>query len=268
MRTAVLFITCIVAGVAAAKTFDVIEDSRRKALLLARVETNLELVQARRKVAEEMRRRVEERVKAAVVSPRDLAEAAFQSGLLEYEEEKIRLDLEEVRLSGREPRDELCAPLQGGRDFVTERLRIEHKVSSAKRERLGERSARVRKLAEDGLVHQSEMTRLEGDLAKIDAELEDIQKRIDLREAFLSGEMTARQVGIRRMLEGAGARLAAADEASRAAAARLERVSGLRKDGMASAADLREAEHQLVSARAEQRLAAIELELLEEELGE
>ena len=41
------------------------------------------------------------------------------------------LDLEETKASGEAPRDELYAPLVGGRDFVSERLEIDKKALEA-----------------------------------------------------------------------------------------------------------------------------------------
>ena len=42
------------------------------------------------------------------------------------------LDLEEVKASGEAPRDELYAPVVGGRDFVSERLEIEKRMLEAR----------------------------------------------------------------------------------------------------------------------------------------
>ena len=53
------------------------------------------------------------------------------AGRAAFDLEKSLLDLEEIKASGEAPRDELYAPLVGGRDFVSERLEIDKKVLEA-----------------------------------------------------------------------------------------------------------------------------------------
>jgi hypothetical protein len=267
-RTAILLVLCVAVGVAAAKTVEHIEASQQKALLLARVETTIELLQSRQSVAREVVRQVEERVEAGLLHSKELEEAVSRSMLLDHELDRAYLDLDEVHLTGQAPRNELHAPLQDGRDFVTERLEVEYRVVSATAEPIASRRARMLKLVEAGLAHQSQMDRIDLELEKVDRQLEDIQSRLDLRAAFLSGEVTAKQAAMRRMLHGARARLRSSVNEEDAAVAQLERISRAEASGLASTLDVRRAESRLASARAEQRLAAIELELLEQELGE
>jgi hypothetical protein len=268
LRTAGLFVLCVAAGVAAAKTVEHIETSQRKALLLARLETTVELLQSRQRVAQETANKVEERVQAGISNSRELEEAIYQSNLLEHELEKAYLDLDEVHQAGQAPRDELFAPVQGRRDFVTERLEVEYRALSATAERILSKRARMLKLVEAGLVHPSQADPLDLELRRTDEQLEDVQNRLDLRADFLSGELTAKQVGVRQMVHGARARLQTSLDAEAAASAQLDEISRAVANGLATTLDLQQAELQLTSARAEQRLAAIELELLEEELQE
>ena len=267
-KTAVLFVLCVAVGVAAAKTVEHIEASQQKALLLARVETTIELLQSRQSVAQEVVNRVEERVEAGLLHSKELEEAVHRSDLLERELDRAYLDLDEVHVTGQAPRDELHAPLQEGRDFVTERLQVEYRAVSATAEPIASRRARMMKLVEAGLAHQSQMDPIDLELERVDQQLEDVQNRLDLRAAFLSGEVTAKQAAMLRMLHGARARLRTSVNEEEAAVAQLERISRAEANGLASTLDVRRAESCLASARAEQRLAAIELELLEQELGE
>jgi hypothetical protein len=268
VKSSVLILLCLATGVAAAKTVEHFESARRKALLQARVETAMEVIQARMAVAREIVRMMEERVEAGIVHPRELAEAVHQSDLLKYELERARLDMEEVDLSSQAPSDELFASLPGGRDFVTERLRVESRVVSAKKKRLEAWTARMRKLVEAGLANASETLQLDMQAGKISEALEDVERRLRLREAFLSGELTARQAGLRQMLQRAGTRLQTAERVLEEAEAQFKEASEANARGLVSSIEVKQAEHQLVSARAEQRLARMELELLEEALNE
>ena len=78
MRKSVLFLLCLATGVAAAKTVEHFESAGRKELLLARVEVAMELIEARQSAAQDVIRKVEERVDAGISHPKELAEAVHQ----------------------------------------------------------------------------------------------------------------------------------------------------------------------------------------------
>ena len=207
MQMAALVVLCMAAGVAAAKTVDHFEDTRRKALLLVRVETAVEVLQAHLSAARDVADRTRDRVKNGVSSVDELAQAEGQMKHVEHDLHRARLDLEEVHLAGQPPSDEFSAPLQGRRDFVAERLQVELDSTLETQVLLRTRMERATALVEAGMMHPSENRQLAARAEEIDAELEAIRHRLGLRAAYVSGELTAAQVGFRTMFAEAGARL-------------------------------------------------------------
>jgi hypothetical protein len=268
MRTSILLVVCAASGVAAAKTVGHLESSRRKALHLARAEASIEQLQARRRVAQGIIEEVKERVEAGIIHSDELAEAVFQSAQLDYELEKAKLDLEEVNLTSEAPSNELFAPLHGGRDFVSERLQMTYLQINSRKEHIEARLAGITKLVEAGLVQEAETISIQAGLERLAEELEDIEFQLDLRKDFLSDELTAREVALRQMIQKARSRFETTERIYKAAAAQLGEISKAHDDGLVPALEVKQAEHQMISARAEYRLAKIELELLEEEAKE
>jgi len=268
MRMAALIVLCLAAGVAAAKSVDHFESLRRKALILVRVETAIEVQQARLSMARDLADRTRGRVEGGLSRSDELAQAENQVKLFDHDLHRARLDLEEVHLAGQLPSDELSAPLQDRRDFVAERLQVELDRALDVEAHLRTRMERINALVEAGLVHPSENRQLAGLAQGIGVELEDIRRRLALRAAYLSGELTAAQVGFREISVDTGARLQQKEIALQSAEARFDSVSEAFERGLATALERSQAEHLVDSARAEHRLAATEADLLKDLLVE
>lgn len=268
MKTAILFIACAATGVAAAKTVEHIESSKRRILHVARIEAATEQLQARQSVVQGMVNELKDRVDAGLIHEDELVEAAIQSMLLDLDMEKALLDLEEVHMSGEAPANELYAPLQGGRDFVTERLLIDYRKIELIRDQIVERAAAVRKRADAGLVPRKEIEEQDRQIDRVNGELDEIERRIDLRKGYLSGDLSAREISLRQMKESARSRLAEAERVFQVVESQHKEMSKLYADGLIPERDLRDAEYAIIEARSECRIAEIELELLEERLEE
>ena len=165
-----------------------------------------------------------------------------------------------------QPANELYAPLQGGRDFVTERLSIDYRKIDLIRDRILERAAAVRKRVDAGLVPQKEIEEQNLQIEHVNGELDEIERRIELRRGYLSGDFSAREISLRQMMENARSRLDEAERVLRMAESQFNEMSKLRADGLIPERDLRDAEYAMIEARSEYRIAEIELELLEERL--
>jgi hypothetical protein len=268
IKTSILFIACAATGVAAAKTVEHIESSKRRILHVARIEAVTEQLQARQGVVQGMVDELKGRVEAGLIHQDELVDAAIQSKLIDYELERALLNLEEVHMSGEAPADELYAPLQGGRDFVTERLQIDLRKAEMIKRHIEEQGAEMQKLVEAGLLHQEETRDMDLQIEGAESELEDIQHRIDLRRDYLSGDLSAREISVRQMTQEARSRLDNAESMYRTTEAQLKKVSELHAKGLVPIRDVRQAEYHMINARSECRIAEIELELLEERLEE
>lgn len=199
---------------------------------------------------------------------RELAEVEFQSQMVGFEIDRARLDLEEVELTGRSPDDKLYAPLVERSDFVTARLQVDLLAARARTRFIEIEMTRIEELVSDGLVDAVQAREMEMQVARSEAEIEDIVHRIELRHAYLKGDLTARQVSLEERRSLARDRLAAAEKAVEIVAENHEKMAVMRDDGMVSETQLKEVEFQLITARAEARLAKAELEYLEEAIRE
>ncbi len=118
-------------GVAATKAADLIKDSWRKKIEVARLETEVKIKTAFLELKKEWSAQTENKCALGLISNEETLTAKSASQEAAAELERAILDLEEVKASGEAPRNELYAPLVGGRDFVSERLEIEKKRGSS-----------------------------------------------------------------------------------------------------------------------------------------
>jgi len=267
-RNAAVITLCAATGFAAALTVEHFENAGEKKLLKVRAETALEVLQARKKVAEEIVNDISRQASRGLVDRSQLAEVELQSELVGFEIDRARLDLEEVELTGRSPDDKPYAPVVGRRDFVTARLQVDLLAARARSRFVEAHVNRLGELARGGLADAAQRREMELQVARSEAQIEDIVRRLELRHAYLKGDLTAREVTLEERRSLARDRLAAAEKAVELVAENHEKMVAMRDDGMVSEIQLKEVEFQLVAARADARLATAELEYLEKAVRE
>jgi multidrug resistance efflux pump len=180
--------------------------------------------------------------------------------------ERSRLNLEEVRHSGVSPRNELYAPFVGGRDFVSERLAVETREIELDIRLLAEHLERLKDLREKALVRAEEPDALEKEIVSRRARIDEIGQRLELRKRFLDGKVSARAVEIEGRLAVAEANLRSAQSKVDVLAARMIRLQALQAEGMVSPTETVGMQYALDSARAELKLAALEVDILKKAL--
>ena len=252
----------LLTGVAAIKAADVIKDSWRKKIELARAETQVKLKTARLESLRQMAARTESLVSSGLVREEEyrLMTIAGEKAVLDLE--KSRLNLDEVNASGLPPNDELHAPLEDGRDFVSERLSVDIKVVEGDLEALVNRWKRFDELLEKGLVQADDQERLRAEIDARRRVIDGILKRIDLRKRFVAGEITARDIEIKDRMSVAETNLSQAKAKVAALKAQLERLASLAYKGMVSSRESGMLRLALDEAEAELKLAALEVEVL------
>jgi hypothetical protein len=268
LRNAAVIILCAATGFAAAMTVEHFENAGKKKLLMVRAETALEILQARREVAAEIVNDISQQAARGLAGQAQLAEVELQSELVGFELDRARLDLEEVELTGRSPDDKPYAPVVGRRDFVAARLHIDLLAARARHRSIEAEMNRVRDLARKGLVEAVQEREMEMQVTRSEAEIEDVVRRLELRHAYLNGDLNARQVSLEERRSQARDRLETAQKVAALVTEDFEKMAAMRDDGMVSETQLKEVEFQLVAARAEARLARAELEYLEKAVRE
>ena len=262
MVVATLLVGVLLTGVAVIKAAEYIKDSWRKKIEVARVETEVKL----RKAGLEFTR-----------EEASTAKTRFSTGLIQEEEyqvsklaaDKAALDLEislanqnEVTAAGEPPRNELYAPVIGGRDFVSERLKVERTELELDLTALKSRAERLERMVKLGVVSADELDQVQGQIVAQSAMLDKAQKRLDLRNRFVLGEAPAREVEISDRIIVAESNLARARKLVEAQKKRLEWMQDREALGLISKSSVQQVQYGLDEARAELSLAALEMEVL------
>ncbi len=263
MVVVTLLVGVLLTGVAVIKAADYIKDSWRKKIEIARVETEVGLKKSRLESTLELASRAETRVSIGVIG-----EGEYQ--LVKLAAEKAALDLErsllnrdEVKISGEAPWNELYAPVLGGRDFVSERLKVERKELERNLKQLERDWDRLKQMNEIGLVSGDELGPIQAEAAARKAMINEIQTRLDLRKRFVAGEVTAREVEIKDRKTVAESNLSQAQSKVDSLKERLEHLQSQEARGMISKTEVQQLRYALDAAQAELSLAALEKDVLE-----
>jgi hypothetical protein len=262
MQIAALVLVSALLGAGGVVVKDEVQEARRQEILLAEVAANqriaameLELLRAR---AEETQRLFDEEF---------ASREAVQNALLQVREAEIRftkltLDEEEIRLTGREPLNELSAPLVSGRDFVNERLALEASVVNERREIAREAHARAQELYRDGFAGQEAVSRARAEVDRLDAVIVEMSSRLALRqivlEGGLSGQEAENEVELRRIRMELAALVQLRDDA----VSRVRRAEELVVQGLAGESHLREVRLELMQLNTRLELLQLKLEVL------
>lgn len=250
-------------GVAATKAADVIKDSWRKKIEVARLETEVKIKRAFLELKNEKADGAEERFSLGLVSEDEALTAKLGAERSASDLERSLLDLEEVKASGEAPRDELYAPLIGGRDFVSERLEVERKILKSD---LDLRRARIertlRKRIDLGVVPKSALDEFQASLSGQEAAIEDLEKRLTLRRRFRAGEISAGELEIQARMSAAEKELKEARSSIDMIRTRLEDLRAKQAAGLITSEEVKGAQLGLDFAQAKADLAVQQIEIL------
>jgi hypothetical protein len=253
----------ILMGVAASKAADVIKDSWRKRIEVARLETEVKIKRAFLELKKEKADEAGKRFSLGLVSEDEALTAKLGAERSASDLERSLLDLEEVKASGEAPRDELYAPLLGGRDFVGERLEVEKKVLKSD---LDLRRARIertlRKRIDLGVVPKSALDEFQASLAGQEAAIEEIENRLTLRRRFLAGDISTGELEIQARMSAAEKELKEARSSIDMIRTRLEDLRAKEAAGLVTGEEVKGAQLGLDFAQAKADLALQQIEIL------
>jgi hypothetical protein len=252
----------LMTGVAVTKAADYIKDSWRKKIEIARVETEVELKKVKLESIKEIASSIKSRVSDGLIREDEYLAMKLSVEKAELDFKRSLLNLDEVRMSGDIPRNELYAPLVGGRDFVSERLELEKQEIGLDLEQLVIQLERINQLVEQSLVREDERGQIQKVVAERRIMIDKIQKRLDLRARFLAREITAQEVEIEDRMTGAERNLHLAQSKVESLKDQLERFQTLEAQGKIMPMEVKQMQYALDAAQAELNLATLELEVL------
>jgi hypothetical protein len=257
-----VMIGILLTGVAVTKAADYIRDSWRKKIEMARVETEVELKKVQLESIRDMAFDIKMRVENGLVREDEYQAVKLALENAELDLQRSLLNLDEVDMSGDIPRNELYAPLVGGRDFVSERLMMDIKQAELGLKQLRMQQERVEQLVEKNAVRGDELAQVQGAVAERKLMIDKIQQRLDLRARFLAVEITAREVEIEDRMSGAQRNLEMAQSRVASIKKQLARLETLEAEGMISHMEAVQLQHALDAAQAQLKLATLEMDVL------
>jgi hypothetical protein len=237
-------------------------------LLLAKVETHLQLADSRLELMRQHQRHLQVRIDAGLIRAEQGNRLAADIARMEIEQRRLVLDQDEIRLSSRPPQHDLSAPVLDGRDFVTERLKLELKFVQENETQLQNEMERLEKLVALGLISPREMDQVNGNRDRVHAVVEELCRKIELRTMFLNDELTAEQVEIQAMMYDTEKRVETAGAIVDQIRNRLLDMEEKHQLGLITDTELAQARYDLEAAVAEQKLAELELQTLRLEMME
>ena len=239
---------------------------RERELVLLKAELRLEAAERRGEAAREALSEMRARHTSGVSPTSDLRAAEARASRAQAEIDLLRVDAAEARLTGRPPRRDLAAPLVAGDDLVMERQDIEQAALEAAREALILLRDEAKARYENGLIDVRGPADAERELAIGSRRLDTVKTLRALRRRFLAAELDtvkAALLGLRAKAEEARDLALIKREA---ADTHRARVRTLFEAGIATRAQLREAEERYARHESDARLAGLELDIVEERL--
>ncbi len=184
-------------GAAAVAAAYQVQGKQSRDVLISGLERRADLAREAVKLATQKQLEIESQVHFGLANQENLldgrAKVADADALLKSLESQI----EEVRITGREPASEITSPLVSGRDFVSERFRIEMSAPQAALEFEKLRLRDTERQASMGLANSFDVDTSRTQSAEIEAAVEGFQKKIEVRQEFLARKINAATTELR-----------------------------------------------------------------------
>jgi hypothetical protein len=254
-------------GAAVAAAVQAQNDARRDALTSG-YEQRLELARRRLVAAQTHMQVLDREVKLGLLPPDRLSEPQLNVTEAEQSVKVLELQLQEVRLSAREPLSEISAPLVSGRDFVLERLQIERLAPElalvVERVRLKDGQARVRV----GVAPAIEVAEIEARISELESAISGLQRKLDIRRQFVAGQITAAQADLRVLESAAEHRLRALEPKIAVARTKVAAEESRFNVGLTTRVEVAAARLRLSELESELAKAQLDLALIRKKINE
>jgi len=173
------------------------QGNERRNQLTTSYEQRADLARQRLAIANDELKAAERQVSVGMATAMSVLEGRMKVAEADAQLKSLQLQLEEIRITGLEPRNEASAPRVAGRDFVSERLRIEMSVPemalSLEQEHVRDAQNRFAVGMADGVDVESASVRM----IEMQTALLTFRKKLDIRQKFLVGPVDAVETELR-----------------------------------------------------------------------
>jgi hypothetical protein len=196
-----------------------------------------------------------------------ISEAQFHEVLLERDEarserDRLAIDLEEVRATGREAQQGIAAPLVGGKDLVMARLAISLELAQRRLRMAERRAAEAKRRFEAQAGTAGELLTTTSEVEAARAEHEAFEALLRIRRAFVAGEVPEATADLQAAIAEVTAEATEARSHSQVESEGLREMRALFEVGRVTKAELREAQVEAARTAADYEIARLELERL------
>ena len=263
---ALALVSMAVGGAAVAATYQA-QNNERRDQVVTTVERRLTLEREGLQLAMNALHLTEEKVRIGLATKMETLEAQSKVSEAQARVRSLESQVQEARLTGREPLHSISAPLVSGQDFVGDRLRLEMLAPRAAAEIAAERLRNAQMLLQVGVADALEVDVARANLEEIQAAVRGYERKIDIRQRFIRGEIDGVQADLR-ALEGEAeqrrsALLPKVEVARRQVAVTATRV----RTGRAQNIDLVEASLRVQQLEADLAKADFDLAVIRQRLG-
>ena len=241
--------------------------SEQRDLLLGNFEQRAIVAKQRLTLATQQLLDMEGRVSVGIEPQESVLDVRFKVTEAEAELKSIELNLGEIRATGREPLNALSAPLISGRDFVSERLRVEMAVPAAALELGKMRAEAARSRFEVGLAHAIDVAAAETRTIELESAVEVFRRKVGIRQAFLKGGVPEAVADLRGLEAETDLRRTALARRIDFARRQVRDLQSRIEIGTANPLNLAEAELRLQELQLDMSRAEYDLLLIRKQLG-
>jgi outer membrane protein TolC len=262
LRAALMVLAGLAAGSIAVMASEQVQDARQRDVLIEAIRSEESLVRVRLDLARADYQDARSRFEVGTAGRETVQAADRQMRAMEMALKRIQLDIQEIQATSAAPRNELHAPLVGGRDFVKDRLTLELDTAQRTLVAAEQAVADARRRIEVGMAPRAVHLQAEAELARARAHMQLVRTTLELRQRALHEKMSAEDLAgaLRRMeltlqLEPVQRELEIARE-------RIDEVRRQVSVGMAEQLELKRAEVELLEREVELKRIRRELESL------
>lgn len=241
--------------------------NEQRDLLLATFEQRAVVAKQRLALTMQQLRDVQASVSVGIEPPEAVRDMQYKVTEAATEVKSVELDIAEILATGREPMHALSAPLISGRDFVTERWRVELAVPAAALALEKMRAQAARGRFEIGMANTMDVEAVETRVIELEAAVEAFERKIGIRQAFLKGGLPAAVAELRGLEAEAELRRTALVRRIAFARRQMEDLKARINIGTANPLQLAEAELRVQELQLKMSQVGYELLLVRRQLG-
>jgi len=257
----VAVVALFVGGIAVAASGE-LQESKQRDLLMATANQEEGLVRMRVELARADLQEAQRRFETGVSDRQALLAAQRQLQAMEMALRRIRVDMEEIRLTSATPRNDLQAPLVGKRDFVRERLMLELDTAQRALASAEEGVTQARQRIEVGTAPMTAKLQADAELSAARARMQELRIAIEMRERYVTGDVKIEELAAEQRRRQLMLQHEVVQQQLQITRARLEELRRLVEVGTASQLDLKRLEVEMLEREVELRKIRQEIELL------